>query len=355
MNHVPKPETIDLDLLRTVCRELRFEPGEVMRQKGHHYKDMYVITDGSVVVDRGNADSQAPLVVSDAGSPLGEIGYLRGCSATATVVARKPTRALVLDDQSLARLEQEQPALTADLLRHFAQTAEERTSYNLTWDSSAAANGRRHDFQILLCCNKDMLESAKRLRYQVYCEELGRQSPHADHGARTISDHLDDTALVFIATEGGETIGTMRANLSRDSKLGVLEELYGMKRSAQHPAATGICTKFIVKKSRRGSPASMKLVAAVVRYGLRNNITECYIDCIPALIPYYKALGFKIAGEKFLHSENGPSYPMMLDLVKHGKSLVKEVGLTGYARLMIKAKTIRLIDRVRQHAAGLRE
>ena len=38
----------------------------------------------------------------------------------------------------------------------------------------------------------------------------------------------------------------------------------------------------------------------------------------PALLPYYKALGFKIAGQKFFHPENGPSHPMRLDLVKHG-------------------------------------
>jgi hypothetical protein len=342
---------IDLELLRSVCRELRFEPGEIMRQKGQHYRDMYVITDGCVEVDRETTGAHAKLVVSEVGSPIGEIGYLRGHSATATVSAQRATRALVLDDHTLARLEHEQPELSADLLRHFANTAEERTSYNLTWDSGAASSGGPRDIQVYLCRNKDMLDSAKRLRYEVYCQELGRQSPHADHEKKIITDHLDDTGLVFIAIEAGETIGTLRANASSDSKLGVLDELYGMRMSAHHPHATGICTKFIVKKSKRGSPASMKLIAAIVRYGIRNRIKECYIDCIPTLLPYYKAIGFKITGQKFFHKENGLSYPMMLDVAKHGNRLTKEAGLSRYVRLIIKAKAIKLIDRVRQHMA----
>jgi predicted GNAT family N-acyltransferase len=77
-----------------------------------------------------------------------------------------------------------------------------------------------------------------------------------------------------------------------------------------HPQATAICTKFIVKRSRRGGPAAMKLISAMVRFGLRIDVKECYIDCIPALLPYYKALGFTIIGHQFFHRENGPSFPM---------------------------------------------
>ena len=339
---------IDLELLRSVCREDHFEPGQIIRQKGQHYRDMYVIIDGCVDVDRETGTPKAKVLVSKPGSPIGEIGYLRGCTATATVTVRTPTRVLVLDDLTLAGLEHQQPALTANLLRHFARTAEERLSHNLTWDSDGIRTTRGHDIQVYLCRNDDMLNDAKRLRYEVYCQELGRQSPHADHERKTISDQLDDTALVFVAVESGETIGTLRANASSDSALGVIEELYGMKNSIHHPHATGICTKFIIKKSKRGSFASMKLIAAIVRYGLRNNIMECYIDCIPALLPYYKALGFKITGPAFFHRENGLSHPMKLDVAKYGKSLSKDTSWARFARLIVKARTIKLIDRLRQ-------
>jgi hypothetical protein len=157
---------------------------------------------------------------------------------------------------------------------------------------------------------------------------------------------------VFIAVEAGETIGTLRGNASADSELGALEELYGMRRSPHHPEATSICSKFIVRKSKRGGAAGRKLIAAMVRYGLRNQIKECYIDCIPVLLPYYKALGFKITGSKFFHPENGPSHPMVLDVVKHGDALSREGGMGQYVSLIVKAQAIRLVDGLRGYATG---
>ena len=335
---------IDLELLRRLCRQVRFEPGDVLRRKGQHYRDMYVITDGCVGVNRETNRHAGTLLVSDPGSPVGEISFLRGCSATATVTARAATSALLIDDQTLARLEQEQPELTARLLRHLAETAEERTSYNLVWSMTAAPHAPRHPIEVHLCRTPDMLESAKRLRYEVYCEELGRFSPCADNYNRIITDRLDETGVVFIAIEDGETIGTLRGNASRESALGVLEELYGMKASPHHPQATAICTKFIVKKSKRGGLAAMKLISAMVRYGLRNGIKRCYIDTIPVLLPYYKAIGFTTAGPKFLHLENGPSIPMMLDVVKHGGRLSRESAPREYLKLIMKAQAIKLVD-----------
>jgi predicted GNAT family N-acyltransferase len=334
-----------IELLQSFCKEIHFAAGDVIRHKGQHYRDMYLLTDGSVDVDRTGAGA-AKLVVSGTGAPIGEIGFLHGCPATATVTARTPTRALVLDDPMLARLERENPDLAAELLRKLAETAEERASENLIFASAARAFGKGEPIDVYLCRTPEMLESAQRLRYQVYCEELGRQSPYADHDRKIITDELDVKAYTFIATEAGETIGTLRVNVSAEGPLGVLEELYGMKNSAYHPDATVISTKFIVKKARRGGPASMKLISAAVRYGVRIAVKECYMDSIPALLPYYKAIGFTIAGQKFFHRENGPSFPMVLDIAKHGERLSNEVGLRDYLNLMLKAQAIKMIDSV---------
>jgi CRP-like cAMP-binding protein/predicted GNAT family N-acyltransferase len=355
MQDLKESEGVDFvnsKLLQSICRQVRFEAGNVLRRKGQYYRDMYLITEGCVVVDLEAGDGAATrLLVSDVGSPIGEIGFIRGSSARATVTTREATAALVIDDPTLARLEREQPALAARLLRHLADTAEERTSYNLTWSTASMAGARSQAIEVYLCRNRDMLESAQRLRYDVYCRELGRQSPHADHDRRIITDRLDDGGHVFVAVEAGETIGTLRANLSFEGSLGILEELYGMRVSSHHPQATGICTKFIVRKSKRGSPASIKLISAVVQYGMRQGIKECYIDCVPALLPYYKALGFTLTRQKFFHVENGPSHPMVLDLVRHGERLGNERGIRGYLTLMMKAQAIKLIDRVRGPAA----
>jgi N-acyl-L-homoserine lactone synthetase len=342
----------NLELLQATCREVRFEPGDVLRHKGQHYKDMYVITDGCVDVERAPSRATAALHVAGAGSPIGEISFLQGSPATATVVAQTATGALVIDDLTLAGLASGHPALTALWLRHLAQTAEDRTTANLAWAAATKGHVKPPAVEVYLCRGKDMLESAKRLRYEVYCQEMGLQSPCADHDKKIITDHLDETGHIFIAVEAGETIGTLRGNASADSSLADLEELYGMTRSVHHPDATAICTKFIVRKSRRGGAAALKLMSAMVRYGMQGGIKECYIDCTPAMLPYYKALGFTITGPQFSHCEGGVSLPMMLDLVKRGEVLGNEGGTRDYLSLVVRAQAITLIDRVRGYAAG---
>jgi len=337
----------DTALLRPFCRETRFEAGALLRQKGQYYRDMFLMTDGVVAVDLEPGKGGGKLLLSDPGAPVGEIGFLRGCSATATVTARTPVGALMIDDAVMARLECERPALTSQFLHHLAETALERTSFNLTFSSTAGAFVGGHSIDVLMCRNSDMLERAQRLRYEVYCGELGRNSPHADHDRKTIADELDRFGTTFIAVADGETIGTLRGNFSSEGPLGHIEDLYGMRGSHHHPHATAVCTKFIVKKSKRGGPAAVKLISALSGFGMRARVEECYIDCVPALVPYYKAMGFTIVGRKFFHRENGPSYPMKVDFARHGKRLSREGGARDYLRLFARAEAIRLVDRLR--------
>jgi predicted GNAT family N-acyltransferase len=175
--------------------------------------------------------------------------------------------------------------------------------------------------EVALCRDRAMLKSAQRLRYEVYCAEFGRRSPYADHARKLISDPLDRFGHTFIATEDGETIGTLRTNFSSEGPLGVLEKYYGMRASKHHPARTAICTKFIVKKSKRGSLAFLKLLTAWLEHVAENGISECYIDCTPNLLRFYERCEFVVCGAPFLHPENGLSFPMMVDLTRHGKAL----------------------------------
>jgi CRP-like cAMP-binding protein len=335
-----------IEPLRKYCQARRFNAGDVLRQKDHYYKDMYVIADGCVAVSFPIDNSSKGLLLGR-GSPVGEIGFLRGCPATATVLAQTDTEAIVIDDAALARLELEEPALATKLLRHLAETAEERISHNLTHVSKRGDFTNPRAVAVYLCRNDEMFESAKRLRYEVYCQELGRNSPHADHDKKIITDELDKCGHTFIAVEDGETIGTIRGNLAKEGPVGVLQELYGMTLSPHHPENTSIVTKFIVKKSKRGGPASFKLISALTSFGVSRNMKECYIDSIPSLLHYYKAIGFKMVAPKFFHLENGPSYPMKLDLTTHGQWLCKETTRLTQLHVYVKAQAIRLIDQLR--------
>jgi len=346
------PKLIKSDRLAAACQRAHFAPGDVLREAGLHYRGMYLITEGSVeiVLPARQATTHRTL---GPGASIGEIGFLRGCPATGTVTARTAVDALVIDDAALARLETEDPVLTAQLMRHLALTAEERAGPNLLFAAARTDYTRGGCIDVHLCRNREMLESAQQLRYEVYCGELGRESAYADHQRKTIADDLDSFGHTFIAVEAGETIGTMRANLSLEGPLGMLEELYRMRTSAHHPAATAVCTKFIVRKDKRRGPAAIKLISAMARYGVRQNIRECFLDCIPALLPYYRALGCRIAGQEFLHRENGASIPLVVDLARYGAKWSRDYGARQYLVLYAYSKAIKWTSRVRR-SIGIR-
>jgi CRP-like cAMP-binding protein len=310
-------------LLEPFCTKAKFGAGDVIRRKGNFYKDMYLIVEG--LVDVHLEANGAHTIEQGPGSPIGEIGYLRGCRATATVVARTPASAVVIDDGTLRKIQESDRKLAVDFCRFLATTSEERVGYNASIPALRRNTDVGPPVDVLLCRDPAMLREAAKLRYSVYCTELGRSSPHADHVEKTISDHLDDFGHTFIAISSGEAVGTLRANLAREGSLGILTDLYGMNLSKYHPEQTAICTKFAIKQSKRLGYTSIQLVSVVVQYGMRSDVVECYIDCIPSLVPLYEKFGFALAGDQFFHHENGPSYPMKLDLVAHGQSLCERV------------------------------
>jgi len=336
---------LDPAALRPFCQEAQFSPGEVLRHKGQHYTDAYLIVDGSVTVDR-KTKGLPEILVSGAGCPVGEIGFLRGDAATATVIARTMTSVLSINGSTLAQLQDRQPALAAQLLRELVTFADERMSDNLILDSTAKAFSASPEIKVLLCQNADMLLNAQRLRYKVYCEELKRRSPFADHKQKSIADDLDQAGHTFIAVKQGDTIGTGRVNFPSEGPIGVYEELYGMKSSRYHPRGTAIISKFIVSKAHRGGSTSIKLIAAFARFIHRNSKKETFIDSVPALLAYYKAIGFRPCTEPFFHQENGISHPLVLDNLKH-VHLTNERSVRTYLNLIVKAKFLKRIDSMR--------
>ncbi len=337
---------VDTGALRQFCETKNFKPGDVLRQRGQYYRSMYWLTEGLAKVDFGDGTETRPATAVGAGWPIGEISFLRGSPAVATVTACVASQALAIDDAVLARLEREQPALAVCLLRSLADIAEDRTNSNTIFDGEPREYARHSAITVKLCRGTEMLEAAQRLRYEVYCKDLGRKSPFADHDRKTISDALDDMGYTFLAFEGGEVIGTVRVNFAGEGSLGLLEEVYGMKLSPHHPARTAVCTKFIVKKSKRKSPAAVKLICAIARHCTQKGMKELYIDCIPPLLPYYKAIGFSVAAECFYHRENGPSYPMMIS-DRHKDRWIKDFNARQYLGLYIKAKLIKWLDTAR--------
>lgn len=322
----PSP-SIDPSLLLGFCPEVEIAPGEVLRRKGQFYPDMYLLTDGEVEVALEPGGSQSPAIRAQRGDPIGEIGFLTGVRATATVTARTPTRAIIVTDEKWREFERLHPAEAVELYRTLAEVAEGRKSYNLQFVTEKGSGTREATTEIIVCRSPQQLREAQRIRYEIYCEELGRTSPFADHEKRIIADDLDENGYALLAVEKGTPVATLRMNMARSGPLGTLEQLYGMKQSPHHPHATGVCTKFIVKGPYRLSQVSFRLMATAMELAQQFEIKHCFIDCIPSLQPFYASLGFEKAGPAFLHRENGRSLPMKLDIDRYAKRINR---LTGF-------------------------
>jgi CRP-like cAMP-binding protein len=89
-----------MTLLKQNCTEVRFAAGTVLRRKGQHYGDMFLLLHGSAEIDPESTSGEK-ILVSHRGSPVGEMGFLTGRAASATVTARTDTVALVIDDATL--------------------------------------------------------------------------------------------------------------------------------------------------------------------------------------------------------------------------------------------------------------
>lgn len=315
------------DLLAGRCKEVTFAAGEKLRAKGLLSVDMYLITRGEVEIQLGNSSNTGPRVTAGRGSPIGEIGFIMGVPATATVTAKTEVGALYIDRDAWRTLEQQTPQIAAAFYRKLCEISEGRRSYNLLYSESRKAAECDVATEIVLCRQPDQLLAAQRIRYQVYCEELDRSSPYADPVRRVIADDLDVTGHVLLALDNGRPVATMRMNMSRDGGLGILEELYCMSQCANHPRHTGIVTKFIVNKEHRFGQSAFNLMAIAIEMARRYDIKDCFMDCIPQLKPFYLALGFAQAGPAFLHYENGRSYPLRLDIERYFERVMRLAGI----------------------------
>lgn len=311
------------DLLAGMCQEVTFAAGEKLRVKGLLSVDMYLITRGEVEISiDGSPDSGQP-ITARRGSPIGEIGFIRGVPATATVTAKTDVGALYIDKPAWSAIELQMPQAAVAFYRELSEISAGRQSYNLLFTGTGKGKSIATTSQIVLCRRPEQLLEAQRIRYKVYCEELGRTSPYADPVKGIIADDLDVTGHVLLAMENGKPMGTMRLNMSRNGGLGILEELYGMSACTNHPENTGIVTKFIVNKEHRFGQIAFSLMATAVEMAKRYDIKDCFMDCVPQLKPFFAALGFVQSAPAFLHYENGRSYPLRLDIDRYFKRVMR--------------------------------
>ena len=92
---------------------VHFGAGDVLRQKGQFYRDLLLILEGEAEVRLG----PSRLLTVGPGHPIGELGYLNGTAANATVTAKGRLLAWRLDDLRRHGMDEEHLRLGAKATR----------------------------------------------------------------------------------------------------------------------------------------------------------------------------------------------------------------------------------------------
>ena len=104
------------------AKECSWAPGDTLIQEGHVNRSLFVILDGDIQV----LSSEQVIADLGVGSIVGEMSFLSGESACATVVAQTQVQALCIHHNTLRHFLEDQPHLGVKLYRSIASTLAHR-------------------------------------------------------------------------------------------------------------------------------------------------------------------------------------------------------------------------------------
>ena len=157
------------------------------------------------------------------------------------------------------------------------------------------------------------LEAVGRLRYRVYVEEMARTQDHADHHARRIIEPLDEHARIFAALDGGDVVGTLRANVGAESDFGCYEALYDMRAlDPYYPRELSITTKFILAPAYRRTALVRRFLEIGYAYAIERGVRFDLMDCNSPLLPVFLGAGYRQVRPNVIHHEYGVVHPLVL-------------------------------------------
>lgn len=156
--------------------------------------------------------------------------------------------------------------------------------------------------QIRRLIERDELEAAFRLRYEVIAGERGHDAAPESAASGMIEDEADavEISSVFGAfTNDSELVGTNRAVLLSNGMPTAYAEMFAASGIVvEDPAHTTVNSRFIFRKQYRKSRLPMALIGHVYRVGVEMGVRRDYIFVESHLEPLYLRLGYTAASER---------------------------------------------------------
>ncbi len=106
----------EIEAVSRVADELRFPAGRVLMREGAPGRELVIIVDGEVSVDRDGT----PIGTLRAGDFVGELALVTGRPRSATVTAATDLQALVVDRISFERLLRDVPTIAVKVMKAVA-------------------------------------------------------------------------------------------------------------------------------------------------------------------------------------------------------------------------------------------
>jgi CRP-like cAMP-binding protein/predicted GNAT family N-acyltransferase len=180
-----------------------------------------------------------------------------------------------------------------------------------------SANAAPPKIRIGLAQSEAEREAVYRFRYSVYVDEMGKTGlAYADHAKKRLTDSLDETGKIYVATADGDVVATLRVNHATTTQLPeAMAKAYGLAKFKNFPqSALSFTSRLMVTRNLRGSSALNLLLAKAYADGLEEGTLFDICNCTPALVELYEHLGYRPYTENFTDPEVGYRVPMVLVL-----------------------------------------
>lgn len=171
--------------------------------------------------------------------------------------------------------------------------------------------------QIAIATTSKEKESIFHFRYQIYIEEMSKNTFDADHKNRLLYDELDKWSLLLYASAGTKIIGTARINTGTlDNFPKSVVDYLSLTAFQDFPRETTDCklaflTKLMVAPTYRGTPVLYLLIAKCYEFLCNQQIQFGFGICNLHLPRLYEQMGF----HRYTQNYYFPGYGLQIPLV----------------------------------------
>ena len=118
-------EQTTLEWLGSLIEIKKYEPGDVIIQKGEKIRDLYFLTEGQVEIS--SAEKDGNIILNEVKDPsiFGDLGFLFGFRRTATAIAKTKVKLFVLNYERFSREITEFPKWLSPMLSSFVSGIKE--------------------------------------------------------------------------------------------------------------------------------------------------------------------------------------------------------------------------------------